>query len=232
MNNRTPSRAPRVAARAWAAAGRFALGLCLRMKSPWPDATLPWQWGWGHRDGAPASLGPDAQPRVGQEGREPPCGQGPDWTLRPHAGAPAGSPLCGADRMCHPYSRSWRGSAGGVLGRAWCWACTPTVQASPSGDRASVSPPVKREPVSRPLGAAGRGERVSICWSSKRPTPQVSGGKRRAPLWVTSGTSTSQPHGVGQVHTSGLASKAPRASYVAAAPQKSVSSSLVSPLCG
>ena len=57
MNNQTPSqvrcgRQPEPGR----LAGRLALGLCLRMNSPWLGATLPWQWGWG-------SPGPEAQPR-------------------------------------------------------------------------------------------------------------------------------------------------------------------------
>lgn len=45
MNNQTPGRVY-----CWRQpelrrpAGWFAAGLCPRMKSPWPGATLPWQW--------------------------------------------------------------------------------------------------------------------------------------------------------------------------------------------
>lgn len=105
MNNQTPSqvrcgRQPE----AGRLAGRLALGLCLRMNSPWLGATLPWQWGWGSR-------GPEAQQRgavartpgalgghlwvssseglrapatrTGTPGEQP-CSPPPDGTLRSH----------------------------------------------------------------------------------------------------------------------------------------------------
>lgn len=101
MNNQTPSQVlcgqqPELGR----PAGRFALGLCLEMKSPWLAAMLPWQWGWG-------SLGPDAQPRGGRGDWEPLsgiCG----WEVLWGAGLGVSRVRVGLLRPGHPDSRGPR----------------------------------------------------------------------------------------------------------------------------
>lgn len=160
----------------------------------------------------PRPVGPDAQPRVGQEGREPPCGQGLDWTLRPHAGAPARSPSWGADRTILPSLLTVMGG-GAVLG-----VCTRH-SSEPSRGLSLGSPPPARPPSngSRYHGRSGLrgGPSQSAFAGAVRGPPRGSAAGNGEPSMGLGGSSVGDkrhPHFSaprGKVCMSGLASKAP-----------------------